>query len=247
MAKLTTLTVSEHNNNVRLSITTIVNVTKDGLFTTTLPKEEADKVQSYGIELPINKKGNRGYFSDSTLSCLENQIREVLKKCLSHRVVEEVPVIKYQIQTRCMFSKDSEGNIVPNPSREWTGSDNAIWKDGTCKLDALNASPFGFEIYARPFLRRVIEYGDGKQKVDYLKLNTEKGTYAHWLNSIASISYDRNQPMMEVECNEHTAKMFVDLITSICMISEQIEIFVSPERIKAMAESGSMLILLKNY
>lgn len=60
MAKLTTLIVSEHNNNVRLSVTTIVNVTKDGLFTTTLPKEAVDKVQSYGIKLPINKKVMKG-------------------------------------------------------------------------------------------------------------------------------------------------------------------------------------------
>lgn len=246
MAKLTTLTVSEHNNNVRLSVTTIVNVTKDGLFTTTLPKEGVDKVQSYGIKLPINKKGNEGYFSDSTLSGLEKQIREVLKKCLNYKVVKEVPVIKYQIQTRCMFSKDSEGNIIPNTSKEWEGSDDAIWEDGTCKLDALNASPFGFEIYAQPFLKRVIEYGNGKQKVDYHKLNTEKGTYAHWLNSVVAISYDRNQPIMEVECNEYTARMFVDMIKSICMISEQIKNFIGPERIKAMAESGSMLILLKN-
>lgn len=92
----------------------------------------------------------------------------------------------------------------------------------------------------------MVEYGNGEQKIGYQKLITKKGTYAHWLNNVAAISYDRSQPMMEVECNEHTAKMFVDLITSICMISEQIKNFVDPERIKAMAESGSMLILLKN-
>lgn len=48
---------------------------------------------------------------------------EVLKRCLSYKIVEEVPVIKYQLETNCMFSYDKNGNIVPNPSKEWTGND----------------------------------------------------------------------------------------------------------------------------
>ena len=59
----------------------------------------------------------------SLLSDLESQIREVLKRCLSYKIVEEVPVIKYQLETNCMFSYDKNGNIVPNPSKEWTGGD----------------------------------------------------------------------------------------------------------------------------
>ena len=88
MAKVTTLTVSEHNDDTRLSVTITVNVTKEGLFTTTLPKEGVDKVQLYGIKLPTNRIGKEGYFSDSTLSGLEGQIRGVLKKCLNYKVVE---------------------------------------------------------------------------------------------------------------------------------------------------------------
>lgn len=64
-----------------------------------------------------------GYFNSIALSDLESQIREVLKRCLSYKIVEEVPVIKYQLETNCMFSYDKNGNIVPNPSKEWTGGD----------------------------------------------------------------------------------------------------------------------------
>lgn len=63
------------------------------------------------------------YFNSIALSDLESQIREVLKRCLSYKIVEEVPVIKYQLETNCVFSYDKNGNIVPNPSKEWTGGD----------------------------------------------------------------------------------------------------------------------------
>lgn len=83
--------------------------------------------------------------------------------------------------------------------------------------------PFGFSVYAKPFLKRVIEYGNGETKVEYDRLNAEKGTYTHWLNCVTSISYNRHKPVMEVECNECTSKLFVDMIKSICKISEQIK------------------------
>ena len=76
-----------------------------------------DKIHSYGIKLPTNRLGNEGYFNSIALSDLESQIREVLKRCLSYKIVEEVPVIKYQLETNCTFSYDKNGNIVLTPLR----------------------------------------------------------------------------------------------------------------------------------
>lgn len=79
MAALTTLNITEKNANNRLSVTVKVNVTKEGVFTTTLSKEDVDKIHSYGIELPTNRLGNEGYFntmkkqsrlSEKSLTCL---------------------------------------------------------------------------------------------------------------------------------------------------------------------------------
>lgn len=84
------------------------------------------------------------------------------------------------------------------------------------------------------------------RKVEYSRLNTEKGTYAHWLNCVTSISYNRYKQVMEVECNECTSKLFVDMIKSICNISEQVKSFVNPEQIKAIAESNEPILLLSN-
>ena len=197
MAALTTLNITEKNANNSLSVTVKVNVTKEGVFTTTLSKEDVDKIHSYGIKLPTNRLGNEGYFNSIALSDLESQIREVLKRCLSYKIVEEVPVIKYQLETNCTFSYDKNGNIVPNPSKEWTGGD-------------------------------------------------ENGTYAHWLNCVTSISYNRHKQVMEVECNECTSKLCVDMIKSICNISEQVKSFINPEQIKAIAESNEPILLLSN-
>ena len=237
MGKLTTLTIAERNNNNSLSVTVVINVTKDGMFTTTLSKEGLTKIHSYGIKLPTNRLGNEGYFNSTSLSDLEGQIREVLKRCLSYKVVEETPVIKYQLETICSFAYDKNRDIIPNISKEWTKSyEDAKWMDGTSRLDALNAKPFGFSVYAKPFLKRVIEYGNGEKKIEYEKLSTERGTYAHWLNCVACMSYNRYKPVMEVECNECTSKLFVDMIKSICNISEQVKSFADPEQIKAIAE-----------
>lgn len=178
MAALTTLNITEKNANNSLSVTVKVNVTKEGVFTTTLSKEDVDKIHSYGIKLPTNRLGNEGYFNSIALSDLESQIREVLKRCLSYKIVEEVPVIKYQLETNCTFSYDKNGNIVPNPSKEWTGGDeNGEWRDGTSRLDALNAQPFGFSVYNKmlkeilSFVRKVdsAEYRDHQDFMEFLR------------------------------------------------------------------------------
>jgi hypothetical protein len=117
MAKLTTLNITEKNNNNSLSVTVSVNVTKEGLFTTTLSKEDVDKIHSYGIKLPTNRLGNEGYFNSIALSDLESQIREVMKRCLSYKIVEEVPVIKYQLETVCAFSYDKTAILSLTPLR----------------------------------------------------------------------------------------------------------------------------------
>lgn len=64
MAALTTLNITEKNANNSLSVTVKVNVTKEGVFTTTLSKEDVDKIHSYGIKLPTNRLGNEGYFQE---------------------------------------------------------------------------------------------------------------------------------------------------------------------------------------
>lgn len=50
MAALTTLNITEKNANNSLSVTVKVNVTKEGVFTTTLSKEDVDKIHLFFVD-----------------------------------------------------------------------------------------------------------------------------------------------------------------------------------------------------
>lgn len=77
MAALTTLNITEKNANNSLSVTAKVNVTKEGVFTTTLSKEDVDKIHSYGIKLPTNRLGNEGYFNSIALSDKDPELESI--------------------------------------------------------------------------------------------------------------------------------------------------------------------------
>lgn len=248
MGKLTTLNITERDGDNKISISVNVNVTKDGTFTTTLYEEDVIMIHSYGIKLAKNKLGREGYFNNNTLSGIENDIRKVLRDCLSCEVIEEKPVILYQIETSCTYSINTEGEIVPNPSLFWTGLDydkgECNWKEGTKRMDAINKSAFGFQVYAKPYLKRLSKYGNGKERIEYEKLEPEKGSYVDWLNSVACISKaNPHNPVKEIDCNERTAKLFVDIIKSICKINERIKDFLEPDQIKQIADGNGKFIL----
>lgn len=253
MGKLTTLNITERDGDNKISVSIDVNITKDGIFTTTLSKEDVLVIHSYGIELEKNRLGREGFFSSNTLTGIEIDVRKVLRNCLSCEIIEEKPVILYQIETSCTYSINAEGEIVPDPILSWTGLDydegegGCHWIDGTKKLDNVNKSAYGFQVYAKPFLKRLSRYGNGKEKIEYKILEPEKGSYVDWLNSVACISKVCSyKPVKEVDCNERTAKLFVDMIKFICRINEQIKDFLEPDQIKQIAENeGEMLCLHK--
>lgn len=248
MGKLTTLNIAERDGDNKISIFVNVNVTKDGVFTTTLSEDDVSIIHSYGIKLAKNRLGREGYFSNNTLSGIENDIRKVLRDCLSCEVIEEKPVILYQIETSCAYSINTEGEIVPNPTFFWTGLDydkgECGWKEGTKTMDYINRSSFGFQVYAEPCLKRLSKYGNGKERIEYVELEPEKGSYVDWLNSVACMSrVNSYNPVKEIDCNERTAKLFVDIIKSICKINEQIKDFLEPDQIKQIADGNGKFIL----
>lgn len=122
MAALTTLNITEKNANNSLSVTVKVNVTKEGVFTTTLSKEDVDKIHSYGIKLPTNRLGNEGYFNSIALSDLESQIREVLKRCLSYKIVwkriARFPMTKTEILSLTPLRNGQEAMKMENGEME---------------------------------------------------------------------------------------------------------------------------------
>lgn len=146
MAVLTTLNITEKNANNSLSVTVKVNVTKEGVLTTTLSKEDVDKIHSYGIKLPTNRLGNEGYFNSTSFSDLVSQIREVLKRCLSYKIVEEVPVIKYQLEKRGGGMNKRLRNAIKKAENKQNEADIAL--QSICKYLAFS----GFKDDNEPIL-----------------------------------------------------------------------------------------------
>lgn len=242
MAVLTKLNIVERDKDNVLSINCSVNVARDGLFTTTLSKEDVNKIHEYGIKLPKNRVGNEGYFSDNTLSGLEDQLHKILKECFSFNIIEEKPVIRYQIEISCLYSLDKNFKIVPNPTLDWTGLDHekgeCEWISGTKRIDAVQKSCFGIQVYAKPFLKQTGRYASGKDRIEYKPMEAEKGSNVDWLNCLTCIApVDNRSRMKEVECTEKTAMVFVEMIKSICKINEQIKDLINPDGIRRIGEN----------
>lgn len=117
--KVTTLSFI-HRGKEEIRFTYDVNVTKDGTFSTTLPKEAVSKIEAYGVTLNENRVGNRGYFSSDTMEGLERKIREAVEEAVSCELVSTEDVIKYQIMicaSYCRKRDDQPRCIPPQPFR----------------------------------------------------------------------------------------------------------------------------------
>lgn len=224
------------------------NVTKEGIFTTTLPAEIAKIFMDAGIRLQRNQLKNYGYFSDSTYDGLLKQVREIGKEYMSRELVSEKTVIRYSISTSCAYCLDIDGKIVPNGQFQWTKTEDYSWKNGTLVQHAAQPRPFGFQIFAKPFIRKDYKYRSGKTVTEYDMLTSFGGSrvkkdqqWLQWLEAVCSMD-EPNDEIKEIEYNEYVAKFFVDMIKSICMINEKIKDFIEPESIKKIAESGGKFL-----
>ena len=221
-----------------------VNVNKDGTFVTTLPIAFVEMLELANIQTSVNQLGNAGYFTDKTYAGLISKVSSICKEYESRELVSETTVIKYVIQTTCMYCLDINGNIVPNASGEWTKCPERQqddWKEGTETQHAGKHNPFGLMVYAKPVFKRTYKYKSGKTKEEYKDYSAFSGGdgdayYIRWLAAISSIS-PPNGKIMEIEYTEDIAKFFVDLLKGICAINEKIKDFTSPEAIKQIAEN----------
>ncbi len=250
MAKLSTekLTIEDERGG-KLRFQYDINVNKDGSFTTTLPDDIVKLFIDAGLKLKHNQLGNKGYFSDKTKDGLERQIKDTVLEYMSRDMTSERIIINYVIQTQCSYVL-VKGDIVPNPGREWTGGDYLTdkdlgWREGNVDIDAAHNSPFGFQIYAKPFVRRDYKYRSGNVKTEYKPLHDggeiatkalENGYFLRWLNSVPCISKPYSSSEKELDYTENVAEFFVNMIKSICAMNERIKDFLEPDAIKMIAD-----------
>ena len=227
-----------------------IYVSKEGLFSTTLPSNIVIKLKAANINVSKNRLDNEGYFSYNNLEKLEASIKAVCEEYFSRRITSEKIVIRYVIKTTCTYCLDVNGNIVPNAGREWTKFKERQpndWKQGTEEQHATSPHPFGMEVYARPCYRREYKYKSGMKKTEYEEMTSfdhfpdkdeETKVYRDYLLSVCSMSQPDGGDLVEIEYNESTAKFFVDMIRGICLINEKIKQFAQPKEIINFLQAG---------
>lgn len=257
------IAVGKYDDPNKWVFTCDINVNVDGEFTTTIPQEAADKFLAAGIDLNVNRArrgGRPGFFSASTKQELLDNIGKIVADYTSRELVSKRIVIRYAIQTSCSYSKDPEGNIVPNCGYWWVKTENYKWLGGTVETDASHQLPFGIQIYARVFWREEYRYKSGHVKIEYARIDDmhtlerkdqKNRPNLFWLAGITSIrppdsfsdeedSDDRH--IKEIDYDEQVAGFFVEILKYICRVNEAIKDKLEPETIKKMAHSNLKLL-----
>jgi len=238
-----------------------IYINKDGSFVTTLPANIIKLFEDANIQTSRNKLGNKGYFSSNTYDGVVNQVKDICLEYLSREMTSEKIVIRYCIQTRVSYAFDKNGEVIPNPSSEWSGvkdewnngTENryAKWIEGNVNISAVNNSPFGLLVYAKPTVKRDYVYRSGKAKSEFERLSSggdiattalRSGRFLKWLNDVPCISPPPDGIIKEVEYSESVCEFFVGLIKSIAIMNERIKDFLEPESIKLIAESKTKLL-----
>ncbi len=258
MAKLKTQTlVFDGAERNELTIKFDVNVNKDGTFSTTLPPDIVQLLAEANIDMQQNKLGNKGYFSAYSYDELIKKVRFTINEYMSREMTSEKIVIQYCIQTRCSYSFDKDGEVIPNPGSEWSGVEDsynevsggnkrfANWMEGNFSINATSNSAFGFLVYAQPMVRRDYEYKSGKTKTEYQSMSRggeiaetalENGYYLRWLNDVPCIDVPGGGKVKEMDYSESVCEFFVGMIKSIAIMNEKIKDFLEPDAIKNIAD-----------
>lgn len=262
MAKLKDIKISAKNGEESITIETTVNVTKDGLFTTTLPDDAVEVLEKYGISLKPNRVGRSGYFEAKTLNEIILQIHTILNEALSRELIEEKLVIKYQVKTRACYALDDDNEIIPNGcwrkdgSARGTGDPkfyNTNWREGNTDNHSVDGVTPGISVFARVYKKQTFSYKSGKQvsSYEFYRPKDERGSSVDWINSLSriraeSIWVERNSNLPEVDATEENARLFVELFKFIFKANELLKDLKEPENIIQMAANMAKTLLSIN-
>lgn len=249
MPKVGTFTAADKDNRKRddFFFKYDVNVTSEGVFTTTIPKEAAEKLKAANIDISRNRLGNPGFFQDKTLDGLQRQVSAIVAEYYSREMTDERIVIRYQIRTTCSYCLNTEGVPVPNGQQRWTGSSEYKWENGTTPTHSSNTEPFGLLLWVEVNTRRSYKYRSGTEKVEYdtaqwNDFEEQDKPNLDYLTSIRSIDTIYGEKTQEIDYTEAVAAVFVGMLKAIFMMNERIKEWTTPEAITRLAESKHKLL-----
>lgn len=259
MAKLTDLRIVVLQDDEKIAFTTPVNVTKEGLFTTTLPPEARQAIAEYGLDLPKGRTGTPGYFSAKQLDELERTIRATVLDALSRECVEDRLVIKYEIQTAGSYVKDEDGELLPNgyyvKDHKAFEEGRATWQDGTITGFSMHGVTPCLTVWAKVYHKRRYVYKSGKEKTEMtLYEGKDRKSSLDWLNStVHDIPAALNATLMtselkrralehlpEIEATEKNAAFFVTMYKLIFKANDLFKQFTDPKTLQAFLETNNI-------
>lgn len=257
MAKLTDLHIVKLFDDDRIVFDTPVSVTKDGMFTTTLPREAAETLESYGPKLDVNRAGRSGFFSADTLEGLRRKIEKAVDEAISKELVEDKLVIKYSVTTKCSYAIDTDGEIIPNgcwrkDPVERGKEYETDWRKGNSNDPSGDNLP-SVSVFARVFHKKTYAYRSGKtiQQLEFYrpKIKDGRGSSIDWINSLCNISSSDNSfghkndytHTPEVDATEENAAMFIRLFKLIFQCNELFKEMNNPEYMLAFIANNRQL------
>ena len=257
MGKLTDLQICVLFDDQNISFKTPVSVTKEGIFTTTLPKDVIATLSEYGAEFAHNRAGNPGYFCSKELSKLESEIEAFVRDCVSREVIEEKLVIKYQIKTRCSYIIDEDGEVVPNggwvKDRSAFDENRVKWSNGTEYYGMDYYTP-SLSVFAKIYKKTTYQYKSGKTLMKYEQYKTEntvRGGNVDWLCGQIRVCPEGGfrpfgmtdnvlNRLPEVDATEENAEVFVQMIKFIDKANELFSKLAKPENLLAFVKQNTL-------
>jgi len=222
-----------------------INVNSEGIFNTTIPKEAAEKIESVGIKLDVNRVRNSGYFEAKDIQSLRAKVNAVIEEYRSSKIIEEGIIIRYSIGLSCNYCMDGAGRIMPNCEDRWGYRSNTDlnWHTGNTGDRYFSRDKFGFQVYARPFYREIKQRRNGEKHTEYRRLTkdeVEEGLYLDLLNCFKQndpYQIDRAEGYKDIPYTEEAAKFFSDMLIGICEINEKVKDFLEPDKIQLIIDS----------
>jgi hypothetical protein len=235
-----------------ITFSTKVNVTKDGMFSTILPSDITELLDSRDIKTESYRGKKSGKLQCDTLAGLKLKIENITKELCSEKEVSREKVLRYSIETTCCYAVGEDGEFLSCCSD--VGMSGKDWRNGTQKVDSFG-SPFGLQIYAHCFEKITYEYkSTGKKRVEYETLGVHqfyeplakavREDHVQWLCNLSSVCVPRDARCQEVPLTPEVAEFFVNLFKSLFALNERLLPFLNPEGIQqlALASQGRGLL-----
>lgn len=258
MAKIKTINLYKEDRNTRavlLDCKVDIKVSSSGVFYAALPDEQYNQLKAINM-LPKGYDANKGMCA-STLSELESMISQSVQPLVEFKQVENKIVIKYQIQTACVYCKSTDGKYFPNAAGNYSNEDIITtpgggykFFDGTEQRDQLNSGPYMMSVVVI-FKRRITnEYGDGTRKTYYDRVeykDPDLGEHGKWLRELIGISTDRYgyniDKLPEIEYNEKNALFFRKFVESIFYVNDFVRQLNNSEMLEAVINHNKILTI----